>query len=137
MLGAMLRTPLRAITARVGADLAAAGYDDLRPAHFVVFQNLPAEGANATTLAERAEITKQSMGYLLDHLERHGYIERVPDPTDQRARIVRRTARGWAVEWAARASIQRLEDEWSAHLGEERMQQFRAVLVDLGVLLNV
>lgn len=136
LLGALLRLPLQAINARIAADLAAAGYADLRPAHFSVFQYLPAEGARATELAERAQMTKQSMGDLVDYLEGHGYVERVPDPADRRARIVRRTERGWAVERAARASIQHLEDEWGRHLGEERMRQFRTTLEDLAAMLD-
>lgn len=136
MLGALLRAPVRAISARIAADLAAAGYGDLRPAHLAVFQHLPAAGARATVLAERAQMTKQSMGALIDYLAERGYVERVPDPVDQRARVVRRTARGWTVERAARASLQRLEGEWSAHLGADRMREFRAALADLGTLLN-
>lgn len=81
-------------------------------------------------------MTKQSMGYLIDHLERRGYVERVPDPADQRARIIRRTARGWAVEPVARASIRRLEDEWAEQIGAERMREFRSVLADLATLLE-
>lgn len=132
----MLRVPLRAIDARIAADLAAAGYGDLRPAHFVVFQYLPAEGAHASDLAALARVTKQSMGYLLDALEAGSYVERAPDPTDHRARIVRRTARGWAVERVARASLQRLEAEWGARLGTERMREFRAILAELARLLE-
>ena len=45
-----------------------------------------------SVLAERAAITKQSMAELVAHLERHGYVERVPDPTDRRAKLVRSTA---------------------------------------------
>lgn len=136
MLGAALRAPLRTIDARIAADLAAAGFDDLRPAHFAVFQYLPAEGVHTTALAERAQITKQSMGALLDYLEQHGYVERLPDPTDQRARLVRRTARGWAVESTARASLRQLEEEWGARIGKERMRQFRTILIELGGVLN-
>ena len=43
-------------------------------------------------LARRAQITKQSMSELVAHLERHGYVERVPDPDDRRAKLVRATA---------------------------------------------
>lgn len=136
MLGALLRAPLQAISARIAADLAAAGYGDLRPAHLAVFQHLRVDGDRATLLAERALMTKQSMGALLDHLEQHGYVERVPDPADQRVRVVRRTARGWAVERVARASLQQLEDEWTAYIGMNRMREFHAVLTDLGLLLR-
>jgi len=131
MLGALLRIPFQAITERIAADLAAAGFTDLRPAYLAVFQHLEAQGSRLTDLAYRAQVTKQSMGALVDSLERWGYVERVPDARDGRARIVRRTERGWAVERAARASIRALEDEWTQQVGAERMRQCRAVLEEI------
>ena len=128
MLGALLRRPLRALSARVAADLAAAGFTDLRPAHLVVFQQMDAPGTRLTDLAARAHMTKQSMGALVDDLERLGYVERIPDPTDKRARIVRRTARGWAVERAARESVGAFEAEWAKRIGAARMGEFRRIL---------
>lgn len=135
MLGALLRIPSLAITARIAQDLEMAGYTNLRPAHFTVFQHLPRGGARPTDLAERAQITKQSMGALVDHLVRGGYLERTADPTDARAAIVRRTDKGWAVERIARESIRNLEDEWGRHLGKDRLDRFREFLTDLAVLL--
>ena len=136
MLGALLRIPFQAITARVAVDLAAAGFDDLRPAYLAVFQHLDAEGSRLTDLAHRAQVTKQSMGALVDSLEQWGYVERIPDPRDGRARIVRRTERGWAVERTARASIRALEDEWTQRVGTERMRQCRAVLEEIVATLE-
>jgi DNA-binding MarR family transcriptional regulator len=136
MLGALLRAPGAAIVERIASDLVAAGYSDIRPSHFSVFQQLPAEGGRLTLLAERAQITKQSMGALIDQLVTTGYLERVPDPADGRAQIIRRTARGWQVERIARASISELESEWADALGAERMQQLRQTLTDLAELLE-
>jgi DNA-binding MarR family transcriptional regulator len=136
MLGALLRAPGAAIVERIASDLVAAGYSDIRPSHFSVFQQLPAEGGRLTLLAERAQITKQSMGALIDQLVTTGYLERVPDPADGRAQIIRRTARGWQVEQIARASISELESEWADALGAERMQQLRQTLTDLAELLE-
>ena len=130
MLGALLRRPLQALTIRVATDLAAAGFADLRPAHLVVFQQLETGGSRLTDLAARAHMTKQSMWALVDDLEQLGYVERIPDPADKRARIVRRTERGWAVERAARASVRAFEEEWTQRVGADRMQQFRGVLED-------
>lgn len=130
MLGALLRRPLQALTVRVAADLAAAGFADLRPAHLVVFQHLETGGARLTDLAARAHMTKQSMWGLVEDLERFGYVERIPDPADKRARIVRRTGGGWAVERVARATVRAFEEEWTQRVGAERMQQFRGVLED-------
>src|ERR1700747_1273074 len=70
---------------RVAAGLAEAGFGDIRPAHTAVFQHIDADGSRLTDLAERAQITKQSMGYLVDFLEQRGYLERRSDPTDRRA----------------------------------------------------
>jgi DNA-binding MarR family transcriptional regulator len=136
MLGALLRIPFQAITARVATDLAAAGFADLRPAYLAVFQHLDAEGSRLTDLAHRAQVTKQSMGALVDSLERWGYVERIPDPRDGRVRIVRRTERGWAVERTARASIRTLEDEWTQRVGAEHMRQCRAVLEEIVAALE-
>jgi DNA-binding MarR family transcriptional regulator len=128
MIGALMRRPLHALSVRVAADLASAGFTDLRPAHLTVFQQLDAEGSRLTDLAARAHMTKQSMGALVDDLERWGYVVRIPDAVDGRVKIVRRTERGWAVERAARASVAAFEADWTARVGAERMQQFRRVL---------
>lgn len=136
MLGALLRMPFQAIGERVLGDLHAAGYGDLRLSHLVVFQHLPWEVGRVTELAERAQITKQSMSALVDHLVAGGYLERAADPRDGRARALRRTERGWAVERSARESIRALEAEWAAALGEERLAQCRAFLADLADLLE-
>ncbi|HWO93948.1 MAG TPA: MarR family transcriptional regulator, partial [Dehalococcoidia bacterium] len=95
MLGALLRLPFQAIVAAIHRSLTDAGYVDLGPSHFIVFQHLPAEGARLTDLARAAQITKQSMGYLVDHLEERGYVKRVPDPEDGRARLVQLTDKGY------------------------------------------
>ena len=135
MFGNLLRAPAEALNKRILAALADAGFTDLRPAHPTVFQHLPSTGARATTLAERAQMTKQSMGELVDYLVRAGYLERGADPSDGRATIIRRTARGWEVERLARATIAAVESEWGAALGVERLLACQQFLADLGVLL--
>ena len=135
-IGALLRLPGRAITLRVAAGLEAAGYGDLRPAHFSVFQYLPTDGGRATDLAEAAQITKQSMGYLIEYLEERGYVERIPDQQDRRAQRIHRTARGDEVDRFAREIVAELEREWAEHLGAERMQQLKTTLRDLVAYLE-
>ena len=131
MIGALLRRPFQAIVARIDRDLRAAGYADLRPAHFVVFQHLRPAGSRLTDLAEQAQITKQSMGYLVDYLEAQGYVERVPDPVDGRARVIRMTGRGATMEQKARAIIQSIEAEWANRIGRDRFEQLRQTLKEL------
>lgn len=130
-LGLLLFIPYRAMEARVFAALAAAGFDDFTPAQARVFQRIAPGGSRLTDLAEQAQITKQSAGFLVDQLERAGYVERVPDPTDARARLVRVAARGaQAIPQAARL-VAEVEAEWADHLGAERLARLREILGDL------
>src|SRR3712207_5727763 len=84
----------RALEGLLHEGLKEAGYGDVRPAHYAVFRYLKGEGSRVTELAEAAGMTKQSMGELVDHLERRGYVERRPDPRDRRAKIVVSTEKG-------------------------------------------
>ena len=89
------------------------------------------DGTRLTDLAEQAQITKQSAGFLVDQLERAGYAERVPDPTDARARLVRIAPRGRAAQRLARTVEQDISREWEEHLGAERMAGLQDALVSL------
>lgn len=131
-LGILLRVPFQEVVRRVSVGLSEAGFDDLRPAHTAVFQHIDADGSRLTDLAERAQITKQSMGYLVDYLEQRGYLERRADPSDRRAALVCLTDRGWAQVNAALATIAAVEDEWTRSLGKQRMRQLRDLLTALG-----
>ena len=108
LIGALLAIPHKELQQRVQAGFAAAGLPEIRPAHAAVFQWLPPEGGRATELADRIGTTKQAVGYLIDYLERHGYLERVADPRDGRALIVRRTEKGWLVNQTARQLVEEL-----------------------------
>jgi len=68
------------------AGVVAAGYDDLNAAHVGLWRYPGLEGLRPSQLADRRGITKQSVNDLLAHLEQHGYLMRVPDPADGRAR---------------------------------------------------
>lgn len=136
MIGALLRIPREAALRQVVAGLAAADFGDVRPAHFTVFQHIPPEGIRLTALADAALMTKQSMGYLVDDLEALGYVERVPDPTDRRAKVVRLTARGRAVEETVRKVIRQIEADWAARLGQEEYRHLTRLLRALIALLE-
>jgi DNA-binding MarR family transcriptional regulator len=106
----------------------AAGYADLRPSHGCVFGTIDPEGTRLTDLAERARMTKQTVGEAATDLERRGYVERVPDPNDGRAKIIRLTARGREAHAIGRGLIDELERDWAERFGEERMAALRDAL---------
>ena len=130
-IGILLRAPLQEVVKRVSEGLAEAGFDDIRPAHTVVFQHIKADGSRLSELAERAQLTKQSMAYLVDYLEACGYLQRRPDPTDRRAALICLTERGWDEVRCALGIIASIEEEWTRRLGKRRMAQLRALLGEL------
>jgi DNA-binding MarR family transcriptional regulator len=131
LIGSLLQAPLEVLGARVQAGYAAAGLGDLRPAHSIVFRTLAPAGERVTDLANRVHTTKQALGYLVDYLVQHGYLERLPDPTDGRAQIVRRTERGWEANRVARLVVAEVQAEWAALLGEDRLDQLLGLLTEL------
>lgn len=130
-LGLLLFVPYRAVEDRVFAALAEAGYGDITPAQARVFQRIGAHGSRLTELAGAAQVTKQTAGFLVDQLERAGYVERTPDPTDARARLVRLTERGAGTRPVGEKVIAEVEAEWRAHLGSRRLAQLRDTLTRL------
>lgn len=127
-LGLLLFIPYRALENRVSAALAEAGFDDFTPAQARVFQRIGPDGTRLTELAQAAQVTKQTAGFLVDQLERAGYVERTPDPTDARARLVRVADRGAAAVPVGARVIAEIEAEWTAHVGTGRMTQLRQTL---------
>jgi DNA-binding MarR family transcriptional regulator len=106
----------------------AAGYSDIRPGHGCVFGTIHPEGSRLTDLAERANMTKQSVGEATSDLEERGYLERVPDPEDGRAKIIRLTDRGREAQAVGRRLIDELEADWAERFGEERVAALRDAL---------
>jgi DNA-binding MarR family transcriptional regulator len=132
----LLWAPYHAYLERLHAQLAQAGYADIRPAHGGnVFRHLRAEGSRLTELAERADLTKQSMSYLVDYLQERGYVERIPDPRDSRAKLIRLTARGWELTRVAEELIVHVEDETAARLGADKVRQLRCLLQEYAAVL--
>ena len=135
-LGVLLRDLFHGFLEELFARLAAEGFDDLRPAYSPVFQHLERGGTRIGVLAERAQMTNQSMGYLVDALERRGYVERRPDPGDRRAALVVITDRGREQITAARRLIAEIEREWEARIGSEGMAALREALEALSASLD-
>ncbi len=125
----------RAMEQRVLISLQQAGYD-VTVAQGRVFARIGPDGTRLTDLAEMAQVTKQTAGALVDQLERGGYVERVPDPTDARARLVRIAPRGRAVQAVATNVEAEVEAEWTRHLGVEDMGHLRSSMRRLGEITD-
>jgi DNA-binding MarR family transcriptional regulator len=126
----------RALTATMMAKVANCGFSDMTPALASLMPLLDATGARATTLAQRAGITKQAISQLVRELEARGYVEQVADSTDTRAKIVRLTKRGVAIRAVCSDVKDELQSIAIAKLGKSRVSRLQRDLVELVAALE-
>ena len=129
-LATLMFVSYRAMDERVVAAMRAAGYD-VTPAQARLAQRIDPAGLRLTELAERAQVTKQTASLLVAALEAQGLVERVPDPADGRARLIRFTERGRAASQEAMRVVISVEQEWAEHLGTRLTGQLRNALTKL------
>jgi DNA-binding MarR family transcriptional regulator len=134
VVGELLEEIHRGLAAVAQRRVHAAGFDDVRATHDCVFHFLEPGGVRLRDLADRAGMTPQSIGEHVDDLERLGYVERVPDPGDRRAKLIRPTARGAAIMDAAMAALREIEQEWTQAVGARRLAEMRQALETIRAL---
>ncbi|GAA1928803.1 MarR family winged helix-turn-helix transcriptional regulator [Nocardioides marmoribigeumensis] len=135
-LGILLFVANRALEERAFDAVVAAGITDITPAQARVAARIGPDGTRVSVLAEQARVTKQTAAFSVEQLEKAGYVERVPDPSDGRARLVRLTPKAQPMIDAAGEEVQRVMDEWADHVGEERLDQLHTTLADLRELTD-
>jgi DNA-binding MarR family transcriptional regulator len=129
--GVLMYVAARSLEERAYDAAVAAGATDVTPTQARMMAQVDPGGTRVVTLAARARITKQSAAFLVDQLERAGYVERVADPHDGRAKLVRLTPHARAIGEAADAEVARALGEWEEHLGPTRMRRLEETMVRL------
>jgi DNA-binding MarR family transcriptional regulator len=129
-LGLLLFIPYRYLESAVLAALKARGHD-IPISQARVFQRIAPGGSRLAELAEAAQVSKQTVGSIVDQLERAGYVQRIPDPRDARARLVTMTAKGRELVEISTPVVRDIEAAWTAHLGRARARQLRQILAEL------
>jgi DNA-binding MarR family transcriptional regulator len=109
-------------------DLEDAGYADIRPTHGCVFRFVRDDGMRLTELARLAGMTKQSVGEVVDELVDLGYVERIPDPEDRRAKLICLTKRGIEAQGVGFGLLADVESRWAERFGATRVKQLRKLL---------
>jgi DNA-binding MarR family transcriptional regulator len=127
-IGELLREIRAALIDGVGQRVSAAGFDDVRANHDCVFTYLAPQGTRLAELATQSRMAPQSVVWHVDQLERLGYVERVADPSDRRAKLIRPTKHGLAYMAAARDALADIERKWVEALGTNRLTQLRDIL---------
>lgn len=128
LIGLLLRLVYQHHTRAIDAALREAGFGDIRPAAANVFPFMTAGGITVSRLAELARVRKQSMAQAVDQLEAAGYVERRPNPRDQRSRLLFLTERGASVPPVTHAAAQRVEEQWAELIGPAEFDALRASL---------
>jgi DNA-binding MarR family transcriptional regulator len=106
-------------------------FSDLRQAHACVFRYVKESGLRLTEIAELANMTKQSVGEVVDDLTERGYVERVPDPADGRAKLICLTQRGQEARDFGFSVFATIEDRWAERYGAERIASLREILEEI------
>lgn len=93
----------------------------LRTAHTTLLPHITSDGVRLTELADKLGVTKQAVGPLVDDLEREGIVERVDDPADRRAKLIRWTKRGERAVLEGIGVLAVLERDLAKTVGKQRM----------------
>lgn len=126
--GILLMLASQEFVIELRAALAKQGFDDQGRSDGYVFRALSAQPMTTSELAERLEISKQGAAQIVDDMERRGLVERRPDPSDGRARLLHLSERGRAALTAARRFHQRFERKLVTEHGEEAVATLRELL---------
>ena len=125
-LPALLTEVKNAVLRRFFARLQESGFEDVREGHGCVFGFIDVDhGSRLTDLAERSGLTKQAVGEAATELERLGYLMRVPDPRDRRAKLIMLTPRGVEAVATGRRLFAEIEREWAEEFGDELLAGLR------------
>ena len=126
--GVLLASAYSTFVDQMRRELAEAGHADLNRSFGYVARALDASPLTLRELARQLGMTSQGALKIVDDMEASGYLERVPDPSDGRAKRLRLTRRGRAVLAAARRFHGRFEEQLAARVGRKRAAVCRAVL---------
>ena len=76
-------------------------------------------------------MTKQSIGEIVDDLEALGYVERIPDPADKRAKLICLTQKGRQAQRVGYGLFAKIERAWAKRYGSERVAELRELLEEI------
>ena len=132
-IGQLLVRLLREFRQELFAAAGEGGFPDLREPHLQIFGNLGIDGVRLTELAARAQLSLAATSELVDDLQRLGYLERRPDPSDGRAKLIYPTPRGRQALNAAGDQVAEIEHHWAGLVGQAR---FNGAAMTLQKLLD-
>lgn len=112
----------------VMAQMARAGYRNLRESHGYVIQNLIESGRTITELARRMAVTQQAASKSVAELVRFGVLEETPG-LDRRSKIIRLSEKGWKAVHTSRRMRTTIHRRIQKSLGASAYERTRGSLI--------
>ena len=131
VLTGLLSLAFDAMIAEFRGEIENSEFEDLRTTHACVFRYVRGAGLRQTDIAELANMTKQSVGEVVDDLVERGYAERIPDPADGRAKLICLTRRGEECQEFGFQTFAAIEERWAERYGPDRIADLREMLEEI------
>jgi DNA-binding MarR family transcriptional regulator len=105
------------------AELAARGYDDVRPSHDFAMRAIDAGADSASELGRAMSVSKQAAAKTIAALMERGYVAIDSDPVDRRRKRILVTVLGHQVMREGERIFDELRDAWARQLGQGQLTQ--------------
>jgi DNA-binding MarR family transcriptional regulator len=109
-------------------ELAARGFDDVRPVHDFALRAIAAGADSASELGRRLSVSRQAAAKTIAVLLERGYITREEDPADRRRQRIGVTPSGHEVMRTGEMIFDELRESWGRQLGTAGLQTLEAQL---------
>ena len=112
------------------------GNPHIRAAHTSLLPHLGFAGTRLTELADKLGVSKQAAFQLVEELEAQGMVEKINDPSDGRAKLIRFSKRGERALMDGLRVLAEIERTLAAALGRERFDALHDTLLALMPVLE-
>jgi len=112
------------------------GNPNIRAAHTSLLPHLGFQGTRLTELADKLGVSKQAAFQLVEELEAQGMVEKVADPADGRAKLIRFSKRGERALMEGLRVLGQIERTLSATIGRKRFEALHDALLALMPVLE-
>jgi DNA-binding MarR family transcriptional regulator len=121
----------RGLVDAVRVELAARGYEDIRPTHEFALRAVRAGADNAAELGRRLAVSKQAAAKTIDALVERGYLARDPDPADARRKRLTVTPAGLEMMHQGELLFDELRTRFAEQIGAAALEALEANLARL------
>src|ERR1700722_2209121 len=130
-LALLLLGGFRTMADQATAELAARGYEEIRPVHDFALRAILSGADNASELGRRMSVTKQAAAKTIAALEERNYVAREPDPADKRRMRLYVTDHGLAMLREGEEIFDKLRGRWEEQVGAGPLAQVETTLRQL------